>query len=97
DTARSILMVSSQGLLRLYRPDGSGSFTGGPAVTPGVQHVVRLRPDGERTKVFLDGVKVMDVAFPLSWAPTATLGMRYTSPDEALNGSISSLRIRSTP
>jgi len=93
DTARSILMVSNQGLLRLYRPDGS--FATGPSVTLGVQHVVRLRPEGERTKVFLDGVEVMDVSGTLSWAPTATIGRHFTLPNESLNCSISSIRVRS--
>src|SRR5690606_18761744 len=91
-SAGSRLLVSHQGRLRLYRPDGS--FVEGPEVTLGVQHVVLLRPEGERTKVFLDGAEVMDVSGPLSWAPTATLGTSYNS-SETLNGYISSIRVRS--
>src|SRR5690606_1042435 len=90
--ARSRLTVSNQGLLRFYRPDGS--FVDGPEVTIGVKHVVRLLQEGGRTKVFLDGAEVMDVSGTLSWSTMATLGRAFNSA-LSLNGSISSLRVRS--
>jgi len=94
DTTGKTLLLVERLQKRLRFDIVPGQAVTGPILEVGRWYVTKIVVRDGRTRVLLDGVEVINVEGTPQFALTATIGNRFEQ-DEPLNGSISSLRVRS--